>query len=319
MNDSHAQRFMYIIVEAGSAGCVLANRLTENPQSSVLLLEAGGTDNKPEIHSPSLWPQLLGTEVDWGYWTEAQMQLHHRKIYWPRGKVLGGSSSINAHMYVRGNVYDYDNWAALGNGGWSYREILPYFKKSEHQERGESEYHGVGGLLNVADTPNPHRLGSALIAAAQEIGIKANDDCNGLEQEGIGVGQVNMIDGKRCSAAVAFLRPALQRANLTVETNAHVTRLLLDAKRVLGVAYTQNGEEHQAYAGTEVILCGGEINSPQLLMLSGIGAADHLREHGIEVLVDLPGVGQNLQDHLSCAVDYRRTPVSSGQEDRAES
>ena len=298
----------YIVVGAGSAGCVLANRLTER-QTSVLLLEAGGEDTRPEIHTPSTWPLLWMTEVDWGYSTREQPHLHDRIIYVPRGKVLGGSSSLNAMMYVRGSAYDYDRWAALGNEGWSYAEVLPYFKKSEHQERGASEYHGVGGLLNVADLPDPHPLCRALVAGAQEIGIRANDDFNGARQEGVGVGQVNMIGGKRCSAAVAFLRPALTRPNLTVETGAHVTRLLLEGKRAVGVAYTRDGEAHEIRAEKEVILCGGAINSPQVLMLSGIGAAGHLREHGIPVVIDLPGVGQNLQDHLDVSIEYNSTLV----------
>jgi choline dehydrogenase len=226
-------------------------------------------------------------------------------VYLPRGKVLGGSSSINAMMYIRGNAYDYDHWAALGNEGWSYAEALPYFKKSENQERGADAYHGVGGLLNVCDLPDPHPLCHAAIAAAREVGIEANDDFNGARQDGVGVGQVNMIGGQRCSAAVAFLRPTLGRVNLSVETGAHVTRVLLDGKRAVGVAYVKGGEAREAHAEREVILCGGTYNSPQVLMLSGIGAADHLREHGIPAVVDLPGVGQNLQDHLAFSVEYR--------------
>ena len=295
----------YIVVGAGTAGCVLALRLTEDPASTVLLLEAGGPDTRPEIHTPSSWNQLISTDVDWGYLTEPQPDLHDRVIQWPRGKVLGGTSSINAMMYVRGNAYDYDHWAALGNDGWNYRAVLPYFKKSEHQGRGGSDYHGAGGPLSVSDPTEPHTIILAAIAAAQEIGIDANGDFNGESQEGVGLGQETTIGGKRCSAAIAFLHPVMARENLTVETTALVTRVLLDGTRATGVEYVQNGAMHESRADGEVILCGGAVNSPQLLMLSGIGAARHLGEVGIPVSLDLPGVGRNLQDHLSATIDYR--------------
>jgi choline dehydrogenase len=301
--------FDYVVVGAGSAGCVLANRLTEDPRSSVLLLEAGGPDTRPEIHTPIDWPVLWQTEVDWAYSTTEQVHLHNRKIYWPRGKVLGGTSSLNAMMHIRGNPFDYDCWAASGNEGWSYAEVLPYFKKSENQERGASEYHGVGGPLNVADLPDPHPLTQAWVAAAQEIGIPLNDNFNGARQEGVGVGQVNQKGGKRCSAAVAFLKPAMQRPNLTVETHAHVTRLIVDGKRIVGAAYHQNGNLHEVRASGEVILASGAINSPQLLMLSGIGPARHLRENDIPVVMDLAGVGQNLQDHVTVGLRYNATQI----------
>ncbi len=305
--------FDYIVVGAGSAGCVLANRLSENPFSTVLLLEAGGPDTKPEIHTPAAHFQLWQTEVDWAYWTEEQPQLHNRKIFWPRGKVLGGSSSLNSMMYVRGSPYDYNHWAALGNEGWSYAEVLPYFKKSENQERGATEYHGVDGPLNVADLLNPHPITLALVDAAKEVGIALNDDFNGAQQEGVGLGQVNQRNGKRCSTAVAFLKPAMQRANLTVETHAHVTRLNIEDQRAVGLWYVQNGKKHEIRARREIILCGGSINSPQILMLSGIGRVSHLQEYGIPVLMDLPGVGQNLQDHLLISLHYRclhRIPIA---------
>jgi choline dehydrogenase len=292
----------YIIVGAGSAGCVLANRLTENPRTSVALLEAGGSDTKPEIHIPAQWTQLWQTEVDWRYFTEPQAHLHQRKIYSPRGKVLGGTSSLNAMMYIRGNAWDYDQWEKLGNAGWGFADVLPYFKKSENQERGASEFHGLGGLLNVADLLEPHPVCRAFVEAAAELGIPRNDDFNGARQEGVGLAQVNQKDGKRHSTAAAFLKPAMQRSNLTVETHAHVTRLVFEGKRVIGVTYIHQGAVHQIHAEKEVILCGGSINSPQILLLSGIGPAEQLRAHEIPVIVDLPGVGQNLQDHVQATV-----------------
>ena len=302
--------FDYVIVGAGTAGCVLANRLTEDPRFRVLLLEAGGSDVRPEIETPSAWPQLSMTDVDWGYLTVEQPHLNHRRIQWPRGKVLGGCSSLNAMMYVRGHAHDYDHWAALGNAGWSYGEVLPYFTKSEHQERGKSAYHGSDGPLHVGDLVEPHPLVAALITAAQQVGIEANDDFNGARQDGVGFGQVTMQGGKRCSSATAFLRPVMDRDNLVVETAAHATRLLFNGQRVIGVAYRHGDLAREIPAG-EVILCGGAINSPQLLMLSGIGPAEHLREHEIPVVRDLPGVGQNLQDHVALGLSYRSSHVGS--------
>lgn len=312
--------FDYIIVGAGSAGCVLANRLTEDPQTTVLLLEAGGPDDNPLIHTAAHWPQLLRSEVDWAYETEAQPHLHGRTIYWPRGKVLGGTGSLNAMLYVRGNPYDYDHWAAQGNEGWNYAEVLPYFKKSEHNERGASDYHGVGGLLNVADLIEPNPVTLALLEAAAEIGIPANDDPNSAQQEGVGLAQVTQKDGQRHSTATAFLRPAMQRANLTVETHAQVTRLLVEDKRIVGVSYVQNGATHEVRVHREVILSGGTVNSPQILLLSGIGPAAHLQAHGIPVVVDLPGVGQNLHDHPAASLQYRPSQpiVLSPSSSRAE-
>ncbi len=218
--------------------------------------------------------------------------------------MLGGSSSLNAVKYVRGHAHDYDHWAALGNAGWSYREVLPYFVKSEHQQRGASLYHGSGGPLHVGDLAEPHPLVAAMIAAARQVGFEANADYNGARQDGVGFGQVTMQAGKRCSSAAAFLRPVMNRPNLSVETGAQATRLLLSGDRVMGVAYRQ-GDQTQEVAAGEVIVCGGSVNSPQLLMLSGIGPADQLRELAIPVVCDLPGVGQNLQDHLAVGVGYR--------------
>ncbi len=301
----------YLIVGAGSAGCVLANRLSEDPDVSVLLLEAGPADEMQEIHVPLAFSQLFKSPLDWAYFTQAEPHLGGRQLYWPRGKMLGGSSSINAMIYIRGNQADYDQWSSLGNSGWDYASVLPYFKKSENQERGPSEYHGTGGPLNVANLRTLNPLTQAFVDAAIDLGLNPNSDFNGSSQEGCGAYQVTQKGGFRHSAATAFLKPALERPNLTVETQAQATRILFEDNRAVGVEYSHNGELKQVYAKREVILSGGSINSPQLLMLSGVGPAQHLREMGIEVVADLPGVGQNLQDHPAIFVAFSCTqPVS---------
>ncbi|HEX2914302.1 MAG TPA: choline dehydrogenase [Chloroflexia bacterium] len=301
----------YIIVGAGSAGCVLANRLTENPDVSVLLLEAGPPDDMQEIQIPLAFPQLFKTPFDWAYFTEEEPYLEGRKLYWPRGRVLGGSSSLNAMIYIRGNRGDYDLWSNLGNEGWDYESVLPYFKKAENQELGPSEYHGVGGPLNVANLRSPNPMSQAFVEAATELGFNPNPDFNGPQQEGWGLYQVTQKQGMRFSAATAYLKPASERPNLSVETGALTTRVLFEGQKAVGVEYLQNGEVKQARAAREVILSGGAVNSPQVLMLSGVGPADHLREMGIEVVADMPGVGQNLQDHPAIFVPFEATqPVS---------
>lgn len=303
-------RFDYIVVGAGSAGCVIANRLSEDRGTKVLLLEAGGPDTKPEIHDAANFVSLWGTEVDWGYQTEPEPGLYNRQLSWPRGKVLGGSSSINALLYVRGNRRDYDQWARLGSDGWNYENILPYFIKSENYDGGASDYHGVGGPLNIkqklADDSHPVEI--AFIEAGTEHGFGGPVwDFNGEQQEnGVGFHQVTVNpDGTRCSTAKAFLTPIVGRGNLIIETDAHTTRLLIENGRAVGVEYVQDGQNRQAYADNEVILSAGAVDSPKLLMLSGIGPADTLQSHGIDVVLDLPGVGQNLQDHLLLGVAFR--------------
>lgn len=297
----------YIVIGAGSAGCVVANRLTEDPEATVLVLEAGGPDTKPEIHLPVSWPNLYGTEVDWGYFTEPEPYLNGRKLYCPRGKVLGGTSSINAMLYMRGNPLDYDRWQELGNPGWGYEDVLPYFKKSENQQRGASEFHGVGGPLSVTDPVSPSVVSERMIEAAVAMGYSHNPDFNGPEQLGVGLPQVNIKDSKRQSTAAAFLVPILDRPNLSVTTHATVTRLLFEGTRTIGVEYLHEGTLHQAYVNQEVILSAGAFDSPKLLMLSGIGNADYLRSLNIPVVADLPGVGQNLQDHPLVHIAYQAT------------
>jgi choline dehydrogenase len=297
----------YIIIGAGSAGCVLANRLTADSDTTVLLLEAGNPDTKPEIHSPSAALSLLGSEVDWGYFSEPEPYLNNRKIYCPRGKVLGGSSAINLMIYIRGNRRDYDHWQELGNPGWSYQDMLPYFQKSEHSSRGASEFHGTDGELSVTDSIAPTAISQRYLDAAMALGYNYNPDFNGVQQSGVGRYQYTIKDGKRHSTAAAFLVPILQRPNLTVTTGAVVTRLLFEGTRTVGVEYLREGMLHQIGVNREVILSAGTFDSPKLLMLSGIGDAKHLQAMGIPVVADLPGVGQNLQDHLILSVVHEAT------------
>lgn len=301
----------YIVVGGGSAGCVIANRLTEDPNINVLLLEAGQPDTQREIHIPAAYSQVFKSDLDWAYETEPQTCLVNRQLYWPRGKVLGGSSAINAMIYIRGHRMDYNKWRDLGATGWCWNDVLPYFKKAEHQERADAEGYGTDGFLNIADQISPNELTETFIRAAQKMGIQATSDFNGKDQDGVGYYQVTQKNGKRHSTAAAYIKPILNRVNLSIETQAYVTRVLFDDKQAVGVEYVQNHQTYTVNCNADVILCGGTINSPQLLMLSGIGNSAHLKSHGIEVIADLKGVGQNLQDHIVCGVVHESTqPVS---------
>ncbi len=296
----------YVVVGAGSAGCVMAARLSEDAETKVILLEAGGEDKNMWIHIPlGFGKTFADPRVNWCYETEPDAGAGGRKIFWPRGKVLGGSSSINGMVYIRGQHEDFDLWRQLGNPGWSSTDVLPYFRRAEHQTRGEDEFHAVGGPLCVSDVKDGHPLCEAFIRACNEAGYKRNDDFNGREQEGVGYHQTTTRNGRRCSTAVGYLHPVRNRANLRVITGAHTQKVLFDGKRAVGVAFRQDGAIRSVRARKEVILCGGAIGSPQILMLSGVGPQAHLAGFGIPVVHHLPGVGQSLQDHYSAPVKLK--------------
>ncbi len=298
--------FDYIIVGAGSAGCVLANRLTASGRHRVLLLEAGGPDRNIWIHIPLGYGKLFSNpKVNWLYTTEPEPELNNRRVIQPRGKVMGGSSSINGLLYIRGQHEDYDHWRQLGNAGWSFNDVLPYFRRAEDQERGGDELHGVGGHLKVSDVCEPHPLCEAFIEAAQKSGFPRNDDFNGPTQEGAGYFQLTARNGRRWSTAVGYLKEAKRRPNLAVVANALATRILFSGRRAVGVEYRQGDATHTAHANAEVIVSGGAFNSPQLLQLSGLGPEKILGELGITVIADMPGVGADLQDHLQIRMLYR--------------
>ncbi|WMC11277.1 choline dehydrogenase [Oceanimonas pelagia] len=298
--------FDYIVVGAGSAGCVLANRLSEDPAIRVLLLEAGGRDWNPWIHVPvGYFKTMHNPATDWCYVTDPDQGIDGRRLQWPRGKVLGGSSSLNGLLYIRGQHQDYDDWAALGNEGWSFDEVLPYFKKSECQSRGEDAYHGVDGPLKVSDLRLRREIAERFIEAARQTGIPANPDCNGERQEGVGYFQQTAHKGLRCSSAKAFLRPALKRPNLTLLTHAHTRRILLEGKQATGIEFEHKGKRLLARATREVVLSAGAIGSPQILQCSGIGEPEHLASVGVDCRHPLPGVGENLQDHLQIRLVFK--------------
>ena len=289
----------FIIVGAGSAGCVLANRLSADGRTRVLLLEAGPTDSNPWIHIPLGYGKLFATaSVNWMYQSQPEPELNGRSVFTPRGKVLGGCSSINGLVHVRGQREDFDEWARLGNAGWSYADVLPYFLKSENHERPASEYQGASGPLAVSELPDRHPLCDAFISAAQSQGFPRNDDFNGATQEGVGYYHTTSRRGRRSSAAVAYLRPAMRRSNLRIQTAALTHRVTFAGKRAVGVTYEKNGSLHEARAAGEVVLCAGAFNSPQLLQLSGVGPRGLLEGLGIQVVLDAPGVGAGLQDHF---------------------
>ena len=307
----------YIIVGGGTAGCVLAARLSEDPDHSVLLLEAGDRDHHPEIHIPATFSRLFQTDADWNYHTEPQAGAANRALYWPRGKVLGGSSSINAMIYIRGNAWDYDNWAAMGCDGWSYEDVLPWFRKAEANERGADEYHGAGGPLFVSDQHWPNESSRAFVESAAALQFPERDDFNGAHQAGFGIYQVTQRKGERWSASRAYVEPIRNSENLDIRTGTVVEHLVIEGGRVTGVAIRKGSRRETIFARRGVILSAGAFNSPQILMLSGIGPGRHLRALDIPVALDRPAVGSNLQDHIDYVSSWQsgsRVPIGNSRE-----
>jgi choline dehydrogenase len=305
--------FDYIIVGAGSAGAVLGGRLSEDSSRKVLVLEAGPKDNSMWIHLPIGYGKTMWSKkYNWCYHTDPDPNMNGRRIYWPRGKTLGGSSSINGLIYIRGQAEDYDHWAALGNEGWSYKDVLPYFKKSESNQLGATEFHGADGPLKVSNINGKNELIEAFVRGANELGVPSTNDFNGATQEGAGYYQLTTHKGLRFSTAVAYLKPAKYRSNLCIETNAQVSSIIFEGTRAVGVRYTQTGIQKEVRCNAEVLLSAGAIQSPQLLQLSGIGPKNLLQSRGVSVVHDLPGVGENLQDHLQIRLTFECTkPITT--------
>ncbi len=310
--------YTHIVAGAGAAGCVVANRLSKNAAHKVLLLEAGGRDWNPLIHIPVGFTKLTSPDVNWGFSTAPQAQMNDREMWYPQGRTLGGSTSINAMIYIRGHRADYDDWEALGNTGWGYEDVLPFFKKSEKNSRLADRFHGVDGDMSVTQQTQHNLLTEAFVRSCQEIGLPFNADVNGAEQDGVTFYDVTQRNARRESSATAFLRPATDRQNLTVITRARCTKVIVENGRARGVEYLQKDETHVARTDGEVILSSGAVNSPRLLLLSGIGPAEELRALGIEPVHDLPGVGRNFQDHMDLYITAETEPVSYNKDDRPD-
>ncbi len=309
-------RFDYVVVGAGAAGCVVANRLSEDPSTRVLLLEAGGRDSSPLIHMPVGFTKLTSPKYNWGFETVPQPQLNNREMWYPQGRTLGGSTSINAMIYIRGQKEDYQRWADLGNDDWGYEQVLRYFRRAESNERLNDQYHGSDGPMRVSEQIQHNPLSKAFVRAAQELGLAFNPDFNGATQAGVGWYDVTQRDARRESASTAYLRQARNRPNLVIRTHARGTKILVENGRAVGLEYLHNDKPTVAYADREVVLSSGSVNSPRLLLLSGIGPADELQALGIAVAHDLPGVGKNYQDHMDVYLTAETTPVSYNRSDR---